>query len=175
MTRKTLSRRDFVALAGAGAAALVPRALGAYPVPLTWPGYARAIVIDNLASPGPFNTVGSFSRPWTAEMVANARASGMTAVNITVSGGGQTGAVAFENTVRNLAFISREMAAHPDVFMPIRTVADIRRAKESSRVGLIAGFQDTTMLEADVTRVNLFHDLGVRVIQLTYNVRNLVG
>lgn len=116
-----------------------------------------------------------YGRPWSAEMIANAKASGITAVNVTVSGGGPTGASAFESTVRSLGFLEREIQTHPEVLTTVRSVADIRRAKESGRVGLIAGFQDTTMLESDATRVALFHDLGVRIIQLTYNLRNLVG
>jgi len=176
-----LSRRDFVrrgvAAAAVGAAlpslsrADLPRATHAG----TWPGYASAIVIDNLATPGPFNVPSMFAKPWTDAMVANARASGITAVNVTISGGGSTGAAAFESTVRNVAFVERELAAHPDAFLQVRSVADIRRAKESNRVGLINGFQDATMLEGDVTRLNVFYDLGVRIIQLTYNVRNLLG
>ena len=140
-----------------------------------WPGYARAVVIDNLATPGPFNVADMYARPWTDAMIANAKASGITAVNVTVSGGGPTGADAFESTVRSLGFLEREIQAHGDVLTSVRSVGDVRRAKESAKVGMIAGFQDTSMLEGDITRVALFHDLGVRIIQLTYNVRNLVG
>ncbi|MEY2733745.1 MAG: hypothetical protein RL340_804 [Gemmatimonadota bacterium] len=181
-----LSRRDFAALTALGAAGalLDPITLAAAPITAAratggttaaWPGYDAAIVIDNLATPGPFNVPDSTATPYTAEMVANAKASGITAVNVTLSGGGATGSAAFESTVRNLAFLERELDAHRDAFARIRSVVDIRRAKADGRVGLIAGFQDTTMLEGDLRRVDLFHGLGVRIIQLTYNVRNLVG
>ena len=123
--------------------------------------------------PGPFNVGSMYDRPWTAEMVANARASGITAVNVTV---GLPGAPdPFEGTIRILAFLGRELHEHPDAFMPIRSAADIRRAKESKKLGLIAGFQDAIMLGSDVSRVDVFHGLGVRIIQLTYNLRNLLG
>jgi membrane dipeptidase len=186
-----LSRRDFATLAAFGtASALIdPREMAAAAAAARpaagpawgpggrtgWPSYDAAIVIDNLATPGPFNVPDSTAAPYTAEMVANAKASGITAVNVTLSGGGATGSAAFESTVRNLAFLERELDAHPDAFARIRSVADIRRAKAERRLGLIAGFQDTTMLEGDLRRVDLFHGLGVRIVQLTYNVRNLVG
>jgi membrane dipeptidase len=172
-----VSRREFAMVGVAGAAAmLLPRALGAAErLWSVWPGYERAIVIDNLATPGPFNVPSMFAKPWTDAMVANAKSSGITAVNVTISGSGSTGAAAFESTVRNVAFVERELAMHPDALVQVRTVADIRRAKESRRVGLINGFQDATMLESDVSRLDLFNDLGVRIIQLTYNVRNLLG
>ena len=170
-----ISRREFAAAAASAAAlALTPRQLRAA-VPAPWDRYANAIVIDNLATPGPFNIPGMYARPWTKAMIDNARVSGITAVNVTLSGGGPTGAAAFESTVRNLAFLERELDTHGEVLQSVRTVADIARAKETKRVGLIAGFQDTTMLESDLSRLTLFHDLGVRIIQLTYNVRNTVG
>lgn len=173
----TLSRREFAALAAAGAAALVPERLRALVgvEAARWPGYDRAVVIDGLATPGPFNIPSMFARPWTTEMVANARASGITAVNVTLSGSGATGPAAFESTVRALAFLSRELDAHPDEFLFVRRTDDIKRAKETSRLGLIAGFQDATMLEGDLSRVDMFHNLGVRILQLTYNLRNLLG
>lgn len=174
MTR-TISRREFTAAAASAAAlALVPRGVRAA-VPAPWDRYADAIVIDALATPGPFNIPNMYARPWTAEMIANAKVSGITAMNVTLSGGGATGAQAFESTVRNLSFVQRELDTHPAVLQSVRTVADIARAKETKRVGLIAGFQDTTMLETDINRLSLFHDLGVRIIQLTYNLRNVVG
>ncbi|MEO7964795.1 MAG: membrane dipeptidase, partial [Gemmatimonadaceae bacterium] len=72
-------------------------------------------------------------------------------------------------------FWNRELAAHPDVWMQVRTIANLRAAKESKKVGIILGFQDATMYENDLARVDLFHDMGVRIAQLTYNGRNLVG
>jgi membrane dipeptidase len=42
-------------------------------------------------------------------------------------------------------------------------------------VGLVLGFQDTTPYGPDLTTMDVFHQVGVRVVQLTYNVRNLVG
>lgn len=172
------TRREFAALGAVGLARLLlPRAVRAAPVatPAVWPGYERAIVIDNLATPGPFNIQDMYGAPWTDVMVANARASGITAVNVTVSGGGPTGATAFEGSVRHLAFLAREGREHSDAFVSVRTLADIHRAKAQKKLGLIAGFQDGTMLEGDVSRVDLFGNLGVKIIQLTYNVRNLLG
>lgn len=173
--RHNLSRREFAAAAASAAAlSLLPGRLRATPR-APWDRYASAIVIDNLATPGPFNMPNMYARPWTAQMIDNARASGITAVNVTLSGGGATGADAFESTVRNLSFLERELDTHAGVLQRVRSVADIARAKETKRVGLIAGFQDTTMLETDLSRLTLFHDLGVRIVQLTYNLRNMVG
>lgn len=170
-----LSRRDFgrIALAVAGSWLLPRGARALQRRASSWPGYESAVVIDALATPGPFNVGTMYDRPWTAEMVANARASGITAVNVTV--GLPSPSNPFEGTMRTLAFLGRELHDHADTFVAVHRVEDIARAKQSRRLGLIAGFQDAVMLEHDVSRVDLFHGLGVRVIQLTYNLRNLLG
>src|SRR5205807_1838542 len=41
--------------------------------------------------------------------------------------------------------------------------------------GLILDFQNATPFGDDLDRVEYFHNLGVRMVQLTYNLRNLVG
>jgi membrane dipeptidase len=140
----------------------------------TWPRYANVLVIDALASPGPFNVPDSQARPLTPEMVRNAAASGITAVNVTVNAGG-TGVNAFVNTVKSMAWWQRELDAHPNAFTQVKTHTDLARAKRERKLGLIFGFQDAAPIEDDLTRLQAFHDMGVRIIQLTYNGRNLVG
>ena len=101
-------------------------------------------------------------------------ASGLTAANVTVSTVGQVDG-AFEKTVKQLAAWEREIDRHPDVLMRIRRAADLQTAKSAGRLGLIYGFQDTLPVGDDLDRLEAFHGLGVRVIQMTYNRRNLAG
>ncbi len=178
MTRNNISRREFAKLAAGAAIAssLDTRMLSATrrSSPRRWPGYADAMVVDCLASPGPFNVPNRTGSPLTDVMVANARLSGITAVNVTVSGSG-VGHAAFDTTFREFGYWERELTNHPDVLLKVHSVADLAKAKETDRLGLIYGFQDATMLEGDVGRLPLFHNHGVRVIQLTYNLRNKLG
>jgi membrane dipeptidase len=81
----------------------------------------------------------------------------------------------FEKTIRAIALIERELAAHPDAFMKSLRGSDLAAARDSRRMGLIFGCQDTSMLEGDLARLALFHGLGVRIAQPTYNLRNLMG
>jgi len=171
-----MHRRDFTRIAGVAAVAprtlllaRAERAKEATRAPVTWPSYERAIAIDCLASPGPFNTPDATANPLTPEMVANAKASGITAVNLTVSEN------TFADTFRQMAYWENELQAHPDVLMKVFSLADIRRAKETRRLGLIYGFQNATMLEGDATNLDAFQRFGVRIIQLTYNDRNILG
>ncbi len=180
----SVDRRTFVKLAGVAAA--LPATLGAASTGITpaparartpsrlWPGYSEAMVIDCLASPGAFNIPEDQGGGLGAKALDAARRSGMTGVNVTI---GVVGDVPdpFGQTVDDLARWEREIDRHPDVFARIRTVADLDRAKEGGRVGLIYGFQDTVALGADLDRMDTFHTLGLRIVQLTYNVRNRVG
>ncbi|MEO6445701.1 MAG: membrane dipeptidase [Gemmatimonadaceae bacterium] len=172
-----ISRRSFAKLAAA--AAVIP-GLPVMASPRSarsttrWPGYERAVVIDMLATPGPFNVPDWLDRTLTDEMIENARASGITAVNVTVSALGDA-STAFEKTVFNIAALEHECRRTPKVFSNVRSVADLRLAKEQRKVGIIYGFQDTTPLWDRPERVEMFHRLGVRIIQLTYNGPNLVG
>ena len=53
--------------------------------------------------------------------------------------------------------------------------AALRAAHAAGRVGVMLGLQDTLQIGTDLGRVETLYGLGVRVIQLTYNRRNLVG
>ena len=77
-------------------------------------------------------------------------------------------------TLRNLGAWRRFIAARDDLTQ-IGSAADIARAKESGRLGLIFHFQGTDPIEDDLDLVDAYHALGVRMVQLTYNVRNRVG
>lgn len=139
-----------------------------------WPGYDAAFAVDLLATVGPFNVNNMYGRPFSAAMIENAHRSGMTGCNATVSGTG-VGDPAFIEAVNNIAFWEREFVAHPDVLLKVRTLADLREAKRTQRLGVILGFQDGNMYANDPSRVDLFYHLGVRIVQFTYNLRNLLG
>jgi membrane dipeptidase len=53
--------------------------------------------------------------------------------------------------------------------------ADAERAWRDGKIGLLFALQDTTCLPRDVGVLDTLFALGVRVIQLTYNLRNFLG
>jgi len=137
-----------------------------------WPGYRQAIVMDSNGDPGIYGS--EELAPLSATALDNVRASGLTAVNLTVSGVGSY-ARNYDETIRNIAYWNAQSAAHPDVFVQVLHAADIAEAKRSGRLVLIYGFQDATPLSEDLDHVDTFRNLGVLIFQLTYNRRNLVG
>ncbi|MEA3009733.1 MAG: rane dipeptidase [Sphingomonadales bacterium] len=86
-----------------------------------------------------------------------------------------TGPDRFRSAVEGLAFIDRFVAEMPSLFVKALSAADLRSAKAAGKVAIVCNFQDTTPLEGDPSRVATFKALGLRVLQLTYNKRNLAG
>jgi len=169
-----LNRRQ---LLGGAAAVLVEKwsyALGDTASGYRRARYDRAIVIDALGGLGEFNPGAADDAPLSARALADARESGVTVVNLTVNSVGN-GPNKFIESVKNIAATEHEFATHPDLLMKILRGSDIQAAKSTKRLGIVYGCQDTTMLEGDLKNLAVFADLGVRIVQPTYNLRNLMG
>jgi microsomal dipeptidase-like Zn-dependent dipeptidase len=108
--------------------------------------YERAVVIDALGGLGEVDPSAADDAPLTPKGLADARESGVTAINLTINDVGN-GPDKFMKTVTNIAQIEHELTLHPDFLMKILRGADIQSAKESRRLGVIYGCQDTTMLD----------------------------
>jgi membrane dipeptidase len=136
--------------------------------------YNRALVIDALGSLGEFNPDLPDDAPLSARALADGRASGVTAVNWTVNEPGN-GPNKFMSTVTSMAGVEHELTVHGDYLVKVLRGADIAAAKAAKRLGIIYGCQDVTMLEGDIGKLKVFADLGLRIVQPTYNTRNLMG
>jgi membrane dipeptidase len=172
MNNNRISRRSLLAggAAGAFACALPARWASA----ADWQGYREAIVIDGLGGPGSITT--ETGAPLSAAHLQDTRDSGLTAVLLTLSPVGTTAPdSAFTYAVRDLTHWEREIDNHPDTFVRVRTAADITAAKKAKRTGLIYGFQDGVAFDSDLSRLDDLYRLGLRVVQPTYNRRNLLG
>jgi len=164
----TLPRRTLLSLAAAAAAAPALAAPRHDPI-------AGLTVVNALG--GLYNPNDTSERDGPkldARILADAHASGVAAVNMTlgyVSGQKEP----FEQSVREIGQWDRLVAGHSGDLMKVRSAADIARARASGRVGLIYGFQNAAMMGQDASRADIFADLGVRIVQLTYNDRNQLG
>ena len=113
-------------------------------------------------------------RTLSDRVIADARASGLTALNITlgyVAGDDEP----FEETVRTIGRWEARLRSRPNDLLKVLEAADILRARREGKIGVIYGFQNAAMMGEDASRVAIFDDLGVRVIQLTYNIANQLG
>lgn len=175
MIQSAPARRRFLSTVASAAIAstLLPRGLRAVDNAATarWKGYSRATVIDALSSPGNANKPG---KPLDAADLADIRESGLAAINLTVGG---RGSYANDSTeaIATIARWDREIGAHPETLLKFSRASDLAEARRSNRLAVIYGFQDATPLGEDLEKLDTFQGLGLRILQLTYNVRNLVG
>ena len=99
---------------------------------------------------------------------------GVTAISVTL---GETGrkVASFENAVRDLGRWTYRFDECSDLFIKVKRTEDIRVAHRTGRIGIILNFQNLTHIEDDLDNLELFHCLGIRIAQLTYNSQNLLG
>jgi len=57
----------------------------------------------------------------------------------------------------------------------VRQAADIVNAKAKGKLGLILHCQGTALIEDDIDLLESYHAAGLRIVQLCYNTKNLVG
>jgi membrane dipeptidase len=117
-------------------------------------------------------SIGSLlGRPNQDDVTRVIRESGVTALKATL--GGATGG--FEEAVADIAAAEQLMEKRADLFLKVRTAADFDRARKEQKLGVIYSFESAAMLEDKIERVELFRELGVRVMQLNYNRRTPFG
>ncbi|QWW71135.1 dipeptidase [Rhizobium sp. WYJ-E13] len=107
---------------------------------------------------------------WSRSIFEEMRAGGLTAVNVS--------SLLWENFREGIGYVSewkRFLRENDDIIRPVRTVADIHAAKVEGKTGIIIGWQNTSPLEDKLDYVEIFKDLGVGIMQLTYNTQNYSG
>jgi membrane dipeptidase len=107
---------------------------------------------------------------WSRDVFLDMRRGGLTAVNCTCS--------VWEGISGSLDKIAQWKTwfrENDDLILPVHTTADIRRAKKEGKTGIYLGWQNSWGIEDRLDYLKIFKDLGLGVIQLTYNTRNLVG
>ena len=89
--------------------------------------------------------------------------------------GGHRMSEAYDSAIRKIANAHAIVSACEDRMTLIRSTADIDRAQDENRYGVLIDFQNTLPFGDDLDRIQTFHGLGLRMVQLTYNLNNLVG
>jgi membrane dipeptidase len=108
---------------------------------------------------------------WGDEAVyRHLREGGLTAINASVAV--WEGA---KETMANIGRLYRDFRRFAPLIRQITRVADFAACKREGRTGIVIGFQNSSPLEGDLDLLEVFYNLGVRVIQITYNDLNFVG
>ncbi len=119
-----------------------------------------AIVIDgNLVAPFDPDT------PLDAATERQIRASGLTALKMTIGGA----AGSFAEAEEMIDMLDRAITKSPGIYLKIATTRDLLAAKRTRRVGVVYSFEAASMLDGKPANVAHFAARGVRVMGLSYN------
>jgi membrane dipeptidase len=117
------------------------------------------MIVDGLMMPVP-------ERKWFEEW----RDAGLGCVNTTVA--------VWENAGETMAILGKwrvVLDENMDLVAPAASVAEIERIAASGRTAIVLGFQNTAPVEHNLDLFAAFRQLGVCVMQLTYNLQNYIG
>ena len=165
-----MQRRDFLAAAATASAALTLPDLGRAQ---SLQSQQRSIWIDAQGGISGVDEKDGRLVP-TPQLIEAVRQRRLDLLSMTVAETGN-GPDRFRSAIDGIATFNRFINENRALFARVESVADIRAARAAGKLGVIYDFQDTTPLESDSARVATFSALGVKVMQLTYNRRNLCG
>ena len=96
---------------------------------------------------------------------------GITAINVTVANWPEN----FYRGIQRVGKYKRFIEEHSEKLILVKDISDIKKAKNEKKLGIVFGFQDTMPIEDNLDCLDIYYNMGVRIIQLTYNSQNLVG
>ena len=185
MAGNRLSRRKFVALAGAAVAGAPFVNLGNYRLfadsAAVYSDRAirlvnESLVIDmlSLLDLGRLiqaETTGSDPFSFTREELLAVRESGIDVFHPATGMGGPGAAV---DVLTHMAGYNGLIAEHPDLLMRIDSVADIDAVRDNGKIGIVLGIQNSEHFQT-VEDIKRYYYVGQRISQLTYNTQNLIA
>jgi membrane dipeptidase len=107
---------------------------------------------------------------WNRALFEEARDGGVNAIHVTIAYWENT-----KETVANIDNWQTMFREHDDLIMPVVLATDIVEAQKLGKIGIILGFQNCSPIEDDLRKVQYFHELGVRIMQLSYNNQSLLA
>jgi membrane dipeptidase len=165
-----MNRREFSqVLAGAAAfGAVDPAIRAAAAAAVEPPGvsdaarhlYASSLILDCNSSPPLPERL-----PLSQADLELVRGSGINIIKLTLGGIKDD----FAHTVASIAQVQQLIELHPQDFTAVRNATDMARAQHEHRLGIILSFESVEMLGGQLSSFEVFRNLGVRVMQLSYN------
>ncbi len=107
---------------------------------------------------------------WSREIFEQMRQGGLNCVHVTI---------AYHETcletLRNIGEWNRLFEQQGDLVVKADCAAAVLEAEKNDRTAVIFGFQNCSPIEDDYQLVEIFHELGVRFMQLSYNNQSLLA
>lgn len=126
-------------------------------------------------APPIIDALGEIRIEYARELLQQIRSSGLAACVVTVGNPALQGFDAFDDMKAEIDAYDRHIDAHSDLLSHATSSSDIARAAGRETLALIYYTQNASPIGDDVANLVRLRDLGVRIVQLTYNTRNLLG
>ncbi|MCW4150304.1 dipeptidase [Halomonas sp. 18H] len=107
---------------------------------------------------------------WSREIFEQMREGGVDAVHATL-----VYHETLRETLSRIGEWNRRFEAHGDLIMPVKAPGDILRAQQAGKVGIFFGAQNCSPIEDDIDMVAVLRQLGLLIMQLTYNNQSLLA
>ncbi len=107
---------------------------------------------------------------WSEKIFRQMRKGGVDAVHVTIAYHEN-----FRETVLNVEQWNRWFERFPELIVHACSGDDVRQAKRDSRTAIVFGFQNPSPIEDDIGLVEIWHTLGARFMQLSYNNQSLLA
>jgi membrane dipeptidase len=157
-----MKRRDFCTHAAVAGVGLLFGGSGAAQT-----GDGPRAIIDGL---------GEINLDYEPALIDEIRASGMRGCVVTLGNPAlQTPAAAYTDMETEWRGHEARLKKMPDRLLRATSVKDLDAAAARNAIGLIYYLQNVTLIGDDLDKLKDLKDKGIRIIQLTYNMRNLVG
>jgi len=128
---------------------------------------ARRLVIDGL---------GEINLDYDAALIDEIRASGMRGCVVTLGNPAlQTPSAAYDDMEKEWRGHEARFKQMPDRLLRATGTADLDAAAKRNAIGLVYYLQNVTLIGDDLEKLRDLKEKGIRIIQLTYNMRNLAG
>jgi membrane dipeptidase len=121
------------------------------------------------------DAMGELRPEYEPSLLRDMLASGLRSITITLCDPKPVGDESLALAIDSLLQHDRYLARNPGFFLKATSVADVERARREGKLAVFYLYQNTAQFGRELDRVDLFHRLGLRSCQLTYNDRNLAG
>jgi len=107
---------------------------------------------------------------WSEKIFRQMREGGVDAVHVTIAYHEN-----FRETVLNVEKWNRWFEQFPDLIFHGEWASDVEKARDTGRTAIFFGFQNPSPIEDDIGLVEVWHKLGARFMQLSYNNQSLLA
>ena len=106
--------------------------------------------------------------------VDHVRTGGVDAVHVTLHERSADG-WEWQGVLRALSVWANRCQRHPHLLRPATQTRHVHEARQQGQVAVMYGLQNACCIDTDLDRLQTLHNLGLRIVQLTYNNRNQVA